>query len=188
MTITDSASSHSLRSSHREALLEHLFAGEVMKTLWRRGDWRLEVLKPQVDEGGYDLVLEANGCIRHIQLKSSFRGSTVRNVKLNILLSGKPSGCVLFVWFDPQTLDLGPFAFLGGGPGEKLPDLAGLKIAKHTKGNALGLKAERPNIRVVPLSRFTPLATIDHVVQALFAATSAPVPKTEQRGTQHDER
>lgn len=26
----------SLRSSHREALLEHLFAGEVMKRLWLR--------------------------------------------------------------------------------------------------------------------------------------------------------
>ena len=52
---------HSLRSSHREALLEHLFAGEVMKHLWLRGDWRLEALKPQVDDSGYDLVLEANG-------------------------------------------------------------------------------------------------------------------------------
>src|SRR5262249_19735118 len=48
---------HSTRSSHREALLEHLFAGEVMKHLWRRGDWRLEVLKPHVDDGGSDLVL-----------------------------------------------------------------------------------------------------------------------------------
>ena len=48
---------HSLRSSHREALLEHLFAGEIMKRLWLRGDWRLEVLKPQVDDSGYDLVL-----------------------------------------------------------------------------------------------------------------------------------
>jgi hypothetical protein len=41
-----------------------LFAGEVMKHLWRRGDWRLEVLKPQVDDGGYDLVLEANAIVR----------------------------------------------------------------------------------------------------------------------------
>jgi hypothetical protein len=32
---------HGTRSTHREALLEHLFAGEVMKHLWLRGDWRL---------------------------------------------------------------------------------------------------------------------------------------------------
>ena len=58
---------HSSRSSHSEALLEHLFAGEVMKHLWRRGDWRLEVLKPQVDDDGYDLVLE-NAIVRQVQL------------------------------------------------------------------------------------------------------------------------
>ena len=42
---------HSLRSSHREALLEHLFAGEIMRRLWIRGEWRLEVLKRKVDDG-----------------------------------------------------------------------------------------------------------------------------------------
>ena len=62
---------HSARPSHREALFEHLFAGEVMKHLWQRGDWRLEVFKPQVDDGGYNLVLEANAIVRHVQLKSS---------------------------------------------------------------------------------------------------------------------
>src|SRR5262245_54861773 len=102
---------HSFRSSHREALLEHLFAGQVMKRLWLRGEWRLEVLKPQVDDGGYDLVLEANGIVRHVQLKASFRGSTVSEAKINSLLALKPSGCVVFVWFDKTTLDLGPFAF-----------------------------------------------------------------------------
>src|SRR5437867_2052984 len=84
---------HSTRSSHREALLEHLFAGEVMRHLWLRGEWRLEVLKPQVDDGGYDLVLEANSIVRHVQLKASFRGSTVDKVDINALLAGKPSGC-----------------------------------------------------------------------------------------------
>jgi hypothetical protein len=39
-------------------LLEHLFAGEVMRHVWLSGIKRLEILKPQVDDGGYDLVLE----------------------------------------------------------------------------------------------------------------------------------
>lgn len=72
------------------------------------------MLKPQVDDGGYDLVLEANAIVRHVQLKSSFRGSTVDKVNLNVLLASKPSGCVVFMWFDQQTLDLGPFLFFGG--------------------------------------------------------------------------
>lgn len=159
---------HSLRSSHREALLEHLFAGEVMKRLWIRGDWRLEVLKPQVDDSGYDLVLEANGVVRHVQLKASFRGSTVSKTKVNVLLAAKPSGCVVFVWFDAKTLELGPFAFFGGAPGEPLPDVLGMKVGRHTKGNAQGVKAERPNIRDLPLSRFEKLSDIDAVVAKLF--------------------
>src|SRR5438067_11430459 len=99
-----------------------------MKHLWQRGDWRLEVLKPQVDDGGYDLVLEANAVVRHVQLKTSFKGSKVRHVPVNILLAGKPSGCVIVVRFDQETLDLGPFLFLGGAPGQTL-DLARMKIA-----------------------------------------------------------
>jgi hypothetical protein len=50
---------HSLLSSYREMVLEHLFSGEVMRHVWLSGIKRLEVLKPQVDDGGYDLVLEA---------------------------------------------------------------------------------------------------------------------------------
>lgn len=164
---------HSLRSSHREALLEHLLAGEIMKRLWLRGDWRLEVLKPQVDDSGYDIVLEANRVVRHIQLKASFRGSKVRVAKVNALLADKPSGCVVFMWFDADTLALGPFAFFGGAPAETLPDLANLKVGRHTKGDAQGVKAERPNIRVVPLARFERLADIDALVVRLFG-TGAP--------------
>jgi hypothetical protein len=161
---------HSLRSSHREALLEHLFAGEVMKHLWLRGDWRLEVLKPQVDDSGYDLVLEANGVVRHIQLKASFRGSTVRNVQVNTLLAAKPSGCVVFMWFDRESLALGPFGFFGGAPGTRLPDLAGMRVGRHAKANAKGVKAERPAIRVVPLSRFEKRANVEDLVASLFGS------------------
>lgn len=159
---------HSTRSSHREALLEHLFAGEVMKHLWQRGDWRLEVLKPQVDDGGYDLVLEANAVVRHVQLKASFRGSKVSQTNISTLLAKKPSGCVVFMWFDPATLELGPFAFFGGAPGQPLPDMGGMKIGRHTKGNAQGVKAERPNMRKVPLSKFERLKTVEQVVSRLF--------------------
>lgn len=38
----------------------------------------------------------------------------------------------------------------GGAPGEALPDISDLKVAKDTKGNAEGLKIERPNHRIVP--------------------------------------
>jgi hypothetical protein len=51
--------------------------------MWRNGARDIEVLKSEVDRGGYDVVLESNGVIRHIQLKSSFRGSKVREVDVS---------------------------------------------------------------------------------------------------------
>lgn len=163
-----SATVHSIHSSYREMLLEHLFAGSIMRLLWLKGYRRMELLKPQVDDGGYDLVLEANRIVRHVQLKASHHGAATARVNVNIALAEKPSGCVVWIRFDPHNLDLGPFFWFGGAPGDTLPDLASFPVAKHTKGNATGVKTERPNIRRIPVARFDELGTIDEVVARLF--------------------
>ena len=62
----------------------------------------------------------------------------MRKTKVNTLLAAKASGCVVFMWFDSDTLDLGPFAFFGGAPGQPLPDITVMKIGRHTKGNTQG--------------------------------------------------
>lgn len=170
-----SSTEHSLHSSYRESLLEHLFAGEVMRHVWLSGLRRLEVLKPQVDDGGYDLVLEAGSVVRHVQLKATFKGSTVKTFKVNLGLAGKPSGCVVCVLFDQGTLALGPFYWFGGKPGQKLPDLSEFKVAKHTKGNARGVKTERPNLRVLPLSAFERVLDIPSLATLLFGSLSHAV-------------
>lgn len=163
-----SSSSHSLRSSYRESLLEHLFAGEIMRHLWLSGVNRLEVLKPQVDDGGYDLVMETASVVRHIQLKATFQGSKVSRFSINTALASKPSGCVVVLKFDPKTLQLGPFYWFGGLPKKPLPDLNEFPVAKHTKGNAEGIKNLRANIRVVPLSRFQEVAKIEELSVKMF--------------------
>ncbi len=163
-----SKAAHSRQSSYREALLEHLFVGALLRTLWCAGPIPAEVMKPQVDDAGYDLVVEANGVIRHIQLKSSFRGAKTASQKVHLRLGEKPSGCVIWVVFEPETLDLGPFLWFGSSPGKPLPDIASFKVARHTKGDATGHKAERPMIRVIPKGRFKSLGTIDEVLAVLF--------------------
>ena len=165
---TTSATEDSIHSSYREMLLEHLFAGAVMRHLWLKGFVRMELLKPQVDDGGYDLVLEANGIVHHVQMKASRRDAETRRQSINVALAEKPSGCVIWLRFDPESLNLGPFLWFGGAPGERLPDLTSFPVAKHTKGNAQGVKTERPNIRRVPMARFEQLARIDEVVAHLF--------------------
>jgi hypothetical protein len=65
-------------------------------------------------------------------------------------------------------LALGPFAFFGGTPGQKLPALEAMKVARHSKGNAQGIKAERPQIRIVPRSQFERPTSLDDLIERLF--------------------
>ncbi len=159
---------HSRHSSLREKLVEHLVLGEILKAAWLDGQRDIEVLRPEVDNAGYDVVLTARGVTRHVQLKSSFRGSTTSQQTLQIALGEKPGGCVLWVFFDRETLALGPFYWFGGAPGERLPDLTGFRVARHTKGDSSGVKKERPALRVVPKGRFDPLESIGDVLRKLF--------------------
>jgi hypothetical protein len=160
-------SAHSSDSSLREQALGHLFLGQLLAFMWRNGARDIEVLKSEVDRGGYDLVLEANGVIRHVQLKSSFRGSKVREVDVSTKLLRKPGGCILWLEFDHESLSIERFYWFGGNAGTALPDL-GLRISRHSKGNSDGKKNERPIHRVLTRGRFEPLANIGEVVERLF--------------------
>ena len=124
---------HSEHSSNREKLLEHLFIGEVLRHLWRQGITTAEFLRPEVDSGGYDLVIECNKIVRHIQLKASFRGATTAEQKVNLRLAEKPSGCVVWMMFDRSTLELGPFRWFGEAPGSPLADIRNEPLGKHCR-------------------------------------------------------
>lgn len=159
---------HSNESSLREKMIEHVFTGELLRCLWRLRCRDIEILKAEVDRGGYDVVIEANGVVRHIQLKSSYLGSKTAEVAVHLNLLRKPSGCVVWIQFDPETMELGPYLWLGAGPGLPLAGL-GDKIARHSKGNRDGHKAQRPNLRIVRKSRFTLVPTAVDLARALFA-------------------
>ena len=159
---------HSLNSSFREKIIEHLFIGELLKLSWVNGDYSLEISKPEVDNSGYDLIIEANGTLRHIQLKAAYVGAKTSRQNVHVSLASKPSGCVVWVYFDQNNLELGPFLFFGGKPGSPLPSLKNLKVAKHTKGDAGGHKAERPNIRIINKGSFKRYETIKELYGVLF--------------------
>jgi hypothetical protein len=160
-------SAHSSDSSLREQALVHLFLGHLLAFMWRNGRHDIEVLKSEVDRGGYDVVLEANGILRHIQLKSSFRGSKVREVDVSTRLSIKPGGCILWLEFDRESLAIERYYWFGGEPGTGLPDL-GPRVSRHSKGNSEGEKNERPIHRVLTRGRFESLVAIGEVVDRLF--------------------
>ena len=55
------AKAHFEHSSLRESILEHAFVGDLLRCLGRRRHRDIDVLQADVDRGGYDLVVEANG-------------------------------------------------------------------------------------------------------------------------------
>lgn len=153
----------------REKVIEHVFLAELSRALLLKTRIPFEVLRSEFDASGYDLVVEAGGILRHIQLKAGRLGGKRANVDINTALSGKPGGCVVWMMVDEVTLKLGPFYWFGGAPGEPLPSL-GDRVGRHTKGDATGVKAFRPGIRLVPKGRFARLETIEQVAEKLFGA------------------
>ena len=153
-------------SSLREQYLEYGFLGQLCQEMYRR-DVGMDILRSHTDRSGYDILLEANGVERHVQLKSSFVGAKTAIQKINMRLADKPSGCVVWVRFQRDTFELAEFLWFGGLPGEPLPPL-GNRVAKHTKGDQFGNKAERSGIRVLNKGQFTTIPSIPALVDRLF--------------------
>jgi hypothetical protein len=161
---------HYERSTYREKLLEHLFVGELLKCLWAKGITEVECLRPEVDGDGYDLALAFRDIIRHVQLKASYHGAKTSRQKIHVHLAGKPSGCVIWIVFDEQTLQFKHFLWFGGSPGEPLPSIDSFQVARHTKGNSQGTKLLRPKLRVAPRRAFTQIASMEALVAELFGS------------------
>ncbi|ASJ75253.1 hypothetical protein [Granulosicoccus antarcticus] len=159
---------HSVNSSYREKLIEHLFISEMLKLSWIKHDCMLEVSKPEVDNAGYDVLMEVGSVIRHIQLKASFRNSKTSKQNINFRLSEKPAGCVIWIIFDKNTLAFESFLWYGSDPNMPLTGLLEARVAKHTKGDSTGLKKERANIRVLSKRKFDKVDCIDGLFYRLF--------------------
>jgi len=154
------------KSSRREEYAEYVFLGALVQEAWTR-DVDLTILRSQTDADGYDLVLETEKVTRHVQLKTSGIDATTSNQKVSLKLCGRPSGCIVWIVLNPDTLDLDHFRWFGAKPGQPLPDL-GSKVAKHTRANAEGVKSKRSNHRVLSKGRFTKLSSVAALFDTLF--------------------
>lgn len=157
-------------STYREQLVEYVLLAELLQDGWLRRKQRIDVLRADVDGAGYDLVLSSAGVIRHVQLKSSVEGGKTRDQKIHIDLGTHACGCVVWVVVDDGSEHRVRLRYrvMGGGLREQLPDLTAYPVAKHTKGNADGVKGARPNIRVVPQRAFRELDSTAALSDWLF--------------------
>lgn len=161
---------HFRSASHREKVVEHVFLGELLRYLWVAKIPGVQVLKPEVDASGYDLVLSLGKVIRHVQLKTSMHDAKAASQPIQESLGDHPSGCIVWIRLnDDLTFD--HFLWYGGKPGRPLPDLTQFKRAKHSRANAQGVKNERLQTRTVPKSAFEKLPNMATLVGRLFGAT-----------------
>lgn len=151
-----------------EKTLEYQLLGALTAELLRRG-MRYEVLRGDFDLDGYDIVIAAGGVTRHVQLKCMAAGGKTARVPLSIRLRDKPSGCVIWMTYDPAAMTLKSLRWFGGSPGMRLPDL-GDRVARHTRGNKDGVKALRQLIRIMPAREFDTVPDIASLADRLFGS------------------
>ena len=162
--MTDDNQGHSGISSYRESVIERQFLTDLLTEMW---DEQVEVLRPDVDIFGYDLVLEARGSMRHLQLKSALRSIRENNRSVRGRLAAKPAGCVLWIVIDDH-LKPKSYRWFGNGSGQKL-DLSGFDRARDPK-----TKKERLDTYTVPSNRLVALeGGIKEVIEKLFGPKTA---------------
>lgn len=150
----------------REKVLEHLFLGDLTRTLLKSGR-RCEVLRAEFDGSGFDVALEAEGVLRHVQLKAMRADGKRAHVDIHMALAAKPSGCVVWMLVDPATFQTTAYRWFGAEPGQPLPAL-GEKAVRHTKADSQGVKAERADLRQLGRGRFETIPDMEELIERLF--------------------
>jgi hypothetical protein len=154
-------------SSSRENLLEHVFIAEVLQETWFAREQIIEVLRAEVDAGGYDLVFECGPIVRHIQLKASEKHAATSQQTINTRHADNPSACIVWLLYeerqDAPRIDLS-YLWFGSAAGEPLPALGNI-VGRNPRS-----KTERPNTRVLKRSKFEIVPTTAALVELLFGS------------------
>lgn len=159
---------HFLHSTLRERIVEHVFVGEALRCLWQQGITDVEILRPEFDAHGYDVVMSRGPIVRHVQLKTQANGK----VSIGKSLADKPSGCVIWIEVDRTTLELGPYKWFGGLPGLPLPTIEHFPSPKRATHNADGVRPVRKNHHHLPPKAFEKVTNIEGIVEKLFGLQS----------------
>jgi hypothetical protein len=160
-----------------ERLLELTLMSELTQEAWFGRRQILDVMHSTVDAFGHDVVLECGRVLRHVQLKSRALSAGTSKYSINLELTERPSGCVIWMGWErlPDTDRVRmEYRWFGGEPGEPLGGL-GDRRAKHTRANSQGIKSSREALREVRLTQFEKLTGVPHLLDKLFGPAVAPV-------------
>ena len=90
-------------------------------------------------------------------------GGRSREIGAHVELAAKPSGCIIWMTYDPLTVRPVSWRFFGGGPGERIKPL-GDRIGKHSRGS----KGFRPDQRIIKARDFDRVESVEELVERLF--------------------
>lgn len=157
---------HFRQSVQREKFVEHLFTGLLLRHFWRT-NMEVDLLRPEVDRLGYDIVVSHGKITRHIQLKASILGGKASAQTISAGLAQHPSGCVVWMVVD-RELEFRSMLWFGGKPGRPLSDITGFAHGVRTTPNSEGMKPVRENTRRIKRAAFDVIEDQD-----LFAGVAA---------------
>jgi hypothetical protein len=157
---------HFQHSTLRERIVEHVFVGDALRTLWGMGVLDVEVLRSEFDAHGYDLVMARGRIVRHIQFKTG-TSRKPGDVSVSQALALKPSGCVIWMRVTAE-LAIGPYFWFGAAPGEPLPEIDSYANPLRPTRNKEGERPPRKNHRLVPGASFREVVTLTELLETLF--------------------
>jgi hypothetical protein len=158
------------RSSHVENVLRHAFLAELAGEVWRDDpNEPLGISNAEVDDSGYDVVLERNAIIRRIQLKQHHEGKTPKAFSVRVEFATYPGSCIVAIAHSLADLKPTFYSFYGSGPAEHMPYIEVHRTTKAAKRKTSeGTRALRLNYRDVPFSRFKKNLSIRQLIEELF--------------------
>lgn len=158
------------RSSHVENVLRHAFLAELASEVWRDDpNEPLGISNAEVDDSGYDVVLERNAIIRRIQLKQHHEGKAPRAFSVRVEFATYHGSCIVAIAH--SLIDLKPtsYSFYGSGPEEPMPYVEALRTTKAPgRRTADGKRIMRMKYRDVPFSQFKRNLSIRQLIEELF--------------------
>lgn len=144
------------RSSAVENILKHAFLAELSQIAWENDPLcPLNISNSEVDDSGYDAVLEYSGISRRVQLKQAHNEKRPQKYSVRVPFATLPGSCVVVMIHSISNLRVTSYSFYGNKPDEPMPYIEAHRATKHPgRRDADGDRKLRLNYRDALYSRF----------------------------------
>ena len=165
------------RSSHVENILRHAFLAELASEVGRDDpNEPLGISNAEVDDSGYDVIVERNATIRRIQLKQAHDGKTPKLFSVRVEFATYPGACIVVIAHSLLDLEPTSYSFYGSSPNDPMPCIEAHRTTKAPgRRTADGERVLRLKYRDVPFSRFKRNLSMRQLIGELFPSSGLHV-------------